>query len=814
VTRKEFLQSVACAATSSFVATTSFEAGTRQDLDGKSQAADKKEKVTKTQSIFAIGNYHISRVFESNGKLASTIAIQGRTQARLKSAEFGVICRVGDQEVVLTRFNTRLSIVTVSDSHDKIEMAWSADSPALDVHIFYQTDGERPRIFKWIEITSHHSQPVRIVRATVESLEITAGGEPLRGGVGQPVVLKNEFFFGLEHPAAANETHGMDIILSHYPDAEIVPGGTWKSKRAVVGTAVKQESVEDAFQRYLADVTGRTPMFEPIYNDWGAHDELGTLVKPQLTEQLTFELLDQLESMKLKYGTQFHDYVLDAFWYDPRGAYMTFKRPNWPRGYEPALQRLQNMGMKPGLWFDLGGGTLDLKNTPGWQGPEKPCLADTDFALLFERAVEFHVHHHSLSLLKFDFANLYCRGGDIEGSSLAVLERNVDGLQKICESACLANPAMVILAFNTFSKVEMMESTIRYEEDYPVSPWWLLWFDALYSGDPRPSEVPSVTSLRDSVEWYQDHVFRGFVRSWLPPRMIDDCGTIVGKTSTIYYLGAEGFTDSWVLNIMRGGHSPTFYGDLRLLSENDRKFLAASIQFLRQYEQILAHTRPILGVPGKNEIYGYFATDGDLALVTVVNPGLYPQSFTVPLGSQALGNGFLKLAFSNDGQVREVPRRASGVLQGELIPGEIRIYAIGPEAKVAPISLPPAPTRKYHQIKPIGDIFGGNGNASLAISHAHRGMTLAVIFQYRKEGKPDRSYTRPQEICKVVAEIGSQAVDFIAIPAEGTDIWSKCSWAVFKHKIVPEETGKTLTLRLVGDPPAGTDRTIQAMWLQ
>lgn len=211
-------------------------------------------------------------------------------------------------------------------------------------------------------------QPVRILRATVEALEVTDRGDPLRGGVGQPIVLENEFFFGIEHPAAANEARGKGSILSHHPNAEIAPGGTWKSQRAVFGAAAEAgESFEDAFRKYLVNITGRTLKFEPIFNDWAAHDELGTLVKPQLTERLTHELLDGLQSMKTRYGTQFDYYLLDAFWYDPKGAYVAFKQPNWPRGYEPALERVLALGMKPGLWFDLGGGTLDLKNTPGWQ---------------------------------------------------------------------------------------------------------------------------------------------------------------------------------------------------------------------------------------------------------------------------------------------------------------------------------------------------------------------------------------------------------------------------------------------------------------
>ncbi len=648
----------------------------------------------------------------------------------------------------------------------------------------------------------------------VESLEVTEGGEPLRGGVGQPVVLQDKFFLGIEHPAASNEARGRGISLSHDPHAVVAPGETWKSQRAVLGAATSGESLERAFHRYLVDLRGRPPKFESIYNDWGAHDELGTLVKPQLTEQLTQELLDQLGSIKSRYGTRFDYYVLDAFWYEPQGGYLAFKKPNWPQGYKPALQRIQTLGMKPGLWLDLGGGTLDLRNTPGWQGPEKPCLSDSKFVRLLESAVEFHAREHSLALLKLDFANMFCRHDDAETPSLAILEKNADGLRKVCEKARQSNPAMVILAFNTFSTVELMESTNLYDEAYAVSPWWSLWFDALYSGDPRPSEVPSATSLRDSVNWYQDHVFRGFARSWLPPYMIDDCGTIVGKTSTIYYLGAEGFTDSWILNIMRGAYSPTLYGDLRLLTENDRRFLAASIRFGREHGQVLAHTRPILGVPGRGEVYGYLAHEGNIAFLTLVNPGLYPQAFLVPATTAEMAGGFQKLVFSNDGRAREDLQPLNGTLGGELVPGEIRIYALGPKEKIASLSLPPAPTREFHQVTPIADPFGGKKEAELPIVPERTGMTLAFVVQYLKDGKPDRSYNRPQEVIKVTGEISSKAVGFTAIPVVGTDIWSKCSWAVFKHKIEPDETGKTLHLKLVGDSPAGTERTIQVLWLR
>jgi hypothetical protein len=769
----------------------------------------------KDEGGFSVGNHLIARKFRVINGQVFTASLKARTETAVTSAEFEVVCRAGEQEVVLNRYNTTAKGFTASPTGTEAALLWWSEAPALEIRVMYRTDGERPYIFKWLEIANRGSQPVRILRATVDALEVTSGPEPLRGGVGQPIVLKNELFLGIEHPAAANEVRAKGMTLSHYPDAEIAPGDTWTSKRAVLGAAGEPgESVEDAFRHYLVNVTGRPPSFAPIYNDWGAHDELGTLVKPQLTEQLTNELLDVLQVMKANYGTQLDYYVLDAFWYDPQGAYISFKQPNWPRGYEPALERMRALGMKPGLWFDLGGGTLDLKNTPGWQGPESPCLSDPEFARLLEHAIEVHVREHSLSLLKFDFANLLCQHGAGKSPSLSVLEKNADRLRQVCDEARRANPAMAILAFNTFSLVEMMESTKRYDEAYAVSPWWVLWFDALYSGDPRPSELPSVTSLRDSSNWYQDHVFRGFARSLLPLFMIDDCGTIIGKTSTIYYLGAEGFTDSWILNIMRGAHSPILYGDLRLLSENDKKFLAASIRFLRAQGNVLAHTRPILGIPGKGEVYGYLTQSEDLAFVTLVNPHLYAQSFAVPVGGPAVARGFRKLVFSNDGQAREGIRPVNGVLSGKLIPGEIRIYALGTREKVAPLFLPPAPTREYHEATPVADPFAGRKEAQLKIAPQQAGKTLAVIIQYQKGGEPDRSYDRPQEIMQVTGETATGPIRFSSIPREGTDIWSKCSWAIFKHKVAPVEINQTLHLRLVGEPPVGTTWTVQAMWLK
>ena len=767
------------------------------------------------QKQIIIGNSSIRRTIALETGKESKVAIKAGGELNFDSREFEIVCRRKGESLVINRANSTFVGSPNEVSQNQVTLRWKAPSAALEIRTEYRVDAIGPYLFKWLEVANYGNCPVLIERVMLENLELKGTPEPLRGGVGQPILLNNEFFFGIEHPAAINEALTQGVILSHSPFAELAPGAVWKSHRAVIGAVMdKKESVEDAFRNYLVAVTGRGPKLRTTFNDWAAHDELGTLAKPQLSEQLAKTLLDTLQDLKVKYGVQFDHYLMDAFWYDPKGSFLEFKKPNWPNGYEPVLQRILSVGMKPGLWFDLGASTLDLKGTPNWSGPEKPCLADSAFLQMLGKAFEYHIRNHSLSLLKFDFANLLCSSAGDGRPSIAVWERNADALRQLCDQARREKPDLVIRAYNLFSVAELMSSTKYYDETYAISPWWLFWFDSIYSGDPRASELPSVTSLRDSVNWYQDHVYRGYARSLLPLFMIDDCGAMVGRTSTILYLGAENFTDSWILTIMRGHLAPIFHRDITLLNENDKKFMAGTLQFLKDHQPLFARTKPILGIPGEGQIYGYLSRFENLASITLVNPGLFPQDVSFHDPATELAGGYLKLLFSNDGEAREPLRPWAQVLHGTLLPGEIRVYAIGPRERVEPLLLPPAPTRQYHKVEPLGDIFRGGREATLQLEPKNAGMTLALVIQYDKGGRPDRSFDRPQEVLRVNGELGSKAVRFSSIPREGTDIWSRNSWAVFKHIVIPEEQNELLKLKLEGMPPPGTDWTITALWLK
>ena len=70
-----------------------------------------------------------------------------------------------------------------------------------------------------------------------------------------------------------------------------------------------------------------------------------------------------------------------------------------------------------------------------------------------------------------------------------------------------------------------------------------------------------------------------FSDSLMPYPAIDDHGTMIGNTNTIYYIGKDNFKDSWIMNISRGGRKLHLYGALELLEKEDWEFIRESGEF-------------------------------------------------------------------------------------------------------------------------------------------------------------------------------------------------------------------------------------------
>ncbi len=381
-------------------------------------------------------------------------------------------------------------------------------------------------------------------------------------------------------------------------------------------------------------------MREPvsIYCDWALHDELGDDVR--LSEELTMGVLDVLERWKRDHGVTFDYYLLDCFWFKQPGDYTAFDPEMWPNGFGPACRRMQEMGLKPGLWLDTTGAAVagwrpweDGEAEHGWQpwtaslnarNGWSHCLFDGPYADGLRDAMLHACREWGVRLFKFDFADFLavteryrhlCAG--------EVYRRNVDAFRRICARVREEFPDLLILAYNGFAYAKGYLSTTTDRLVPGIEPHWLDVIDWLYSGDPRPADIPC-GSLRRAVNAYQDHMVHKFHHSGIPLDHIDDHGCMVGGTNTIFYFGKRGWRGAWIRSLARGGCKAHFYGDVGLLDDGDIEFLKRARGLFFDLFRRAAATELLGGVPCQAPWHGFLTRDGEDGLLTLLNMSAEP----------------------------------------------------------------------------------------------------------------------------------------------------------------------------------------------
>ena len=228
----------------------------------------------------------------------------------------------------------------------------------------------------------------------------------------------------------------------------------------------------------------------------------------------------------------------------------------------------------------------------------------------------------------------------------------------------------MLVAFNGFGgDVESTAGPFPFRN--PVDLHWLEVFDTLYSGDPRPSDVPETNFWR-SMDIYSDHMVRRYEQSFLPLERIDSTGFMIGNTGTIYYRKTNAWKGMLLLMVARGGWVNTIHGNLEFLDEQKAKWFAR-IQKIYEPLQAMGRTKTFGGMPGDVAPYGFGSLAADGAIYTVVNPAQSVQELELPLLSRVqapLGAG--RIIFRDAGFVP--------VLNGNQItlgPGEMAAVGFG-----------------------------------------------------------------------------------------------------------------------------------------
>jgi hypothetical protein len=371
----------------------------------------------------------------------------------------------------------------------------------------------------------------------------------------------------------------------------------------------------------------RDPIF--VYNNWSAYDELSDNVP--LPDELAMKELDEILRLR-KFGVRFDYYTMDAFWFAPDGGYRTWRKPNWPNGPDQWIKKCRENGILPGLWFGTNQ-LVQINAIPEWKdslsaNKEDMSFSEGGFLLNFMDTLQYW-YDRGIRIFKFDFVDFDAATPEAEKikTKEEIRRRNVDAFREALKRFREHNPDIVLMGYNGFGG-DIGSTAGPFPFHDPIDLRWLEVFDSLYSGDPKPSDVPEMNFWR-SVDIYSDHMVRRYAQSFMPLERIDSSAFMLGNTGTIMYRGNQAWKGALILMMARGGWVNTVYGNLELLTDDDARWFA-KVQSLYLHLQSMGRTKPFGGIPGEVQPYGFGSLDADGAVYAVVNPAQSVEEIGLP----------------------------------------------------------------------------------------------------------------------------------------------------------------------------------------
>jgi len=527
--------------------------------------------------------------------------------------------------------------------------------------------------------------------------------------------------------------------------------------------------------------SGFLPLQDPIvvYNNWSAYDELSDNV-PQ-TEQLAMKELDELLRLR-RQGVPFTYYMMDAFWYAKDGAYRTWRKTTWPSGPGRWLARCKANGIRPGLWFgtnmlvqlDAAPEWKDSLSKKGWTA----CFFKGGFLPHFMETLQMW-YGRGVRMFKFDFADFSAAPPDVEATMKPeeIRERNETAFREALRQFKEKHPGVVLVAFNGFGGD--LEMTTGFPFKNRIDLRWLTVFDSIYSGDPRPSDVPMMNFWR-SQDVYSDHMVRRFEDSGMPLERIDATSVMYGTTGTIYYRKTNAWKSGLMMMLARGGWVNTIHGNLELIDDAKAGWMARAFRLYLPLEA-LGRIKTFGGIPGEIQPYGFASLDADGAVYTVVNPAQAVNRVELPrLSREQAPDGAGRIVFRDAGFRPQFAGRSI-----TLGPEQMAVVGFGKYARPEfdmgiedEIVIP-------HSIEQLNAAFyeAGSHAVEASVAAPGGGVLRVVMRQRTPDGYIRRTWAggppKGENMGRVLRIEASQKGKPLAVRINyGKVIWSGLSWAV------------------------------------
>jgi hypothetical protein len=545
----------------------------------------------------------------------------------------------------------------------------------------------------------------------------------------------------------------------------------------------------------LGKPLSRDPIW--VYNDWSAYDELSDNIP--LTEALAMNELNEVVRLQ-RLGVHFDYYMMDAFWFAKDGAYRTFRTPNWPDGPDRWIATCKKNGLLPGLWFSTNT-LVKIDAAPQWRdslGASGGSMSFYEGGFLpdFMKVLQFW-YDRGIRMFEFDFADFGAATPAAAKTQTPeeIRGRNIAAFREALMKFRSKNPDIVLVAFNGFGgNVESTAGPFPFHD--PVDLQWLAVFDSMYTGDPRPSDVPEMNFWR-SMEIYSDHMVRRYEQSFMPLERLDSTSFMIGNTGTIYYRKTNAWKGMYLMMVARGGWVNTIHGNLEFLDADKARWMAR-VQKIYESFKAAGRTKTFGGIPGDTQPYGFGSLDRDGSVYAVMNPAQQVEEIDLPLLSRAqapLAAG--RVIFRDAGFVP--------ILHGNKVtlgPGQLAAVGFG---RYAALEFDLGVQDDVHiprSIAPVAASFAAKGsNAIEATAVAPAKGDLRIIFQQRgTDGNIMRSWPggppSGMSVGKVLKISAEQ--DGKPLPVEidyDRVVWSGLSWGAGEIKHGNFASGQPIVIR-------------------
>jgi len=677
-------------------------------------------------------------------------------------------------------------------------------SPRLEVTVTYRWEPRGTVLCRELRVRNSGDSDVRLMDMRLGTYR--AGRSVTNGDIGMPVVIDDDRFVGLAHPAGW--AIGQDCVarLLQFPGAKLAPGQAYQAFDAVYGVA-RSGGAQAAFRDYLQSHMRRTrrghdrpyAIYES-FASWPGEDFFGC------SEETVTRQIEAMERFTAETGCRFDIFSIE-FWHDPQGDLSQADPVRFPRGLAPIAERLGQGGARLGLWYDTQQARWNIVENPlshralnydeAYGTVDIPgfCRATEPFPTLYAKAFAHHTRVNGVRLFKMDGMLALCGNPthdhlpgvySIEANDNAIIA-NLRQLDEACPEA------FVMLYWGS------------------RSPWWLLHADTIFDAGlamegASPSSEPTLY-VRDSVNVGLDQALR--YCEFVPPLGKDSLGVWLSDWGWNSCIGSERWQEGFIMDIARGNLLAQPWAGLDQLPPEGLRQMAQFIEILRAHPDCFKGSRLILGDPRRHEVYGYLCPGGDRAFIALNNATWADATVQLDLGA---GWGLR----DTDWHVYRWYPRPARLTRGRAVtlrPFEVALLeavapgqapSLGAEFAVADegaiqaeaarelaVEMKPAPaseegTRAWDLACTVpATATGGTGHMAVTLRRGGRAWPVGDIGTLIRGTAADAATPRPQPVVRERS-----------YPA---------AWQGWRFKLAPSEAPRTLRLRVVARVPSDVD---------